>query len=146
MTLLFSVVRDLTLQQMQGKCASEFSSLPKLHISLLEVGWSKEKAKLQNMPWWGTTYKIWVTQENHSRNNSYLYVLKNIQKPKFLSRDRVRRFDSKLFCFSIAQDILVDTWKFIGSSEARNNLYADFHIKEMNPLSPLNFTRGREKD
>ena len=61
---------------------------------------------------------------------------KIIQKSKYLSRDRVRRFDSKLFCFSIAQDILVDTWKFIGSGEAWNNLYTDFQIKEMQPLSP----------
>ena len=62
--------------------------------------------------------------------------LKNIQKPKFLSMNRVRRFESKLFHFSITQDILVDTWKFIGSGEAWNNLYADFQIKEMNTLSP----------
>ena len=50
--------------------------------------------------------------------------------------NRVRRFESKLFCFSIAQDILVGTWKFIGSGEAWNNMYANFKIKEMNPLSP----------
>ena len=55
--------------------------------------------------------------------------LKNIQKPKFLSRDRVRRFESKLFRFPITQDILVDTWKFIGSGEAWNNLYANFESK-----------------
>jgi hypothetical protein len=48
----------------------------------------------------------------------------------------VRRFESKLFYFSIAQDILVDTRKFTGSGEAQNNLYAYFQIKEMNPLSP----------
>ena len=60
--------------------------------------------------------------------------------------NRVSRFESKLFYFSIAQDILVDTWKFIGSGEAWNNLYADFQIKEMNPLSPLNITRGQAKD
>ena len=50
--------------------------------------------------------------------------------------NRVRRFQSKLFHFSIAQDILVDTWKFTSLGEAWNNLYADFQIKEMNPLSP----------
>jgi hypothetical protein len=48
----------------------------------------------------------------------------------------VGRFESKLFHFLIAQDILVDTWKFTGLGEARNNLYVDFQIKEMNPLSP----------
>ena len=53
-----------------------------------------------------------------------------------MSGDRVRRFESKLFCFSIAQDTLVHTWKFTGSGEAWNNLYVDFQIKEMNPLSP----------
>jgi hypothetical protein len=37
----------------------------------------------------------------------------------------IRRFESKLFCFSITQDIVVDTWKFIGKGEAWNNLYAD---------------------
>ena len=50
--------------------------------------------------------------------------------------NRVRRFKSKLFNFSIAEDILVETWKFIGSGETWNNLYVDFQIKEMNPLSP----------
>ena len=40
--------------------------------------------------------------------------------------NRVKRFESKLFYFSISQDILVDTWKFTGSGEAWNNLYADF--------------------
>jgi hypothetical protein len=50
--------------------------------------------------------------------------------------NRVRRFESKLFHFLITQDILVDTWKLIGSGKAWNNLYADFQIKEMNPLSP----------
>jgi hypothetical protein len=48
----------------------------------------------------------------------------------------VGRFESKLFHFLIAQDILVDTWKFTGSGEAQKNLYVDFQIKEMNPLSP----------
>ena len=50
--------------------------------------------------------------------------------------NRVRRLESKLFYFSITQDILVDTWKFIGLGEAWNNMYVDFQIKEMNPLSP----------
>ena len=40
--------------------------------------------------------------------------------------NRVRRFESKLFYFSITQDILVDTWKFIGLAEAWNNMYVDF--------------------
>jgi hypothetical protein len=49
----------------------------------------------------------------------------------------IRRFESKLFHFSITQDTLVDTWKFTGKGEAWNKLYADlFQIKEMNPLSP----------
>ena len=42
----------------------------------------------------------------------------------------------QVIMFSITQDILVDTWKFTGSGEAWNNLYVDFQIKEMNPLSP----------
>ena len=40
--------------------------------------------------------------------------------------NRVRRLESKLFYFSITQDILVDTWKFTGLGEAWNNLYVDF--------------------
>ena len=59
-----------------------------------------------------------------------------MQKPKSLSKSRVRRFESKLFDFSVTQDILVDTQKFIGSGEAWNNLYTDFKSKEMNPLRP----------
>jgi hypothetical protein len=38
----------------------------------------------------------------------------------------VRRFESKLFYFLITQDTLVDAWKFTGSGEAWNNMYADF--------------------
>jgi hypothetical protein len=49
----------------------------------------------------------------------------------------VRRFESKLFHFSIIQDILVDTWKFTCLVEAWNNVYVDFQIKEMNPLKSL---------
>jgi hypothetical protein len=58
---------------------------------------------------------------------------------------RVRRFESKLFHFSIAQDIFVDTWKFTGSDEVRNNLYAYFQIKEMNPLTSLKLYSGTSK-
>jgi hypothetical protein len=43
------------------------------------------------------------------------------------------RFESKLFHFSITQDILIDTWKFIGLGEAWNNLYADFKSKDIKP-------------
>ena len=49
-----------------------------------------------------------------------------MQKPKSLSKSRVRRFESKLFDFSVTQDILVDTQKFTGLGEAWNNLYVDF--------------------
>ena len=134
MTLLSDEVRDLTLQHMQGKCASKCLSLPKTPYKLFRSRMIKEKAKLSNMPWWGTTYKYWVTRENHSRNKSYLYVFKIIQKPKFLDRNRVRRFESKLFYFSITRDILVDTWKFTGSGEAWNNLYADFKSRRWTSL------------
>ena len=61
---------------------------------------------------------------------------KIIQKPKFLSMNRVRTFESKLFHFSITQDILVDTWKFASYGEAWNNLYTDSKIQGMNLLSP----------
>ena len=56
-----------------------------------------------------------------------------MQKPKFLSMNNVRRFDSKLVCFSITQDILVDTWKFTGLGKAWNNLYADFQNRGDEP-------------
>ena len=88
------------------------------------------------MAWKGTTYKVEQLERIIQGTKNYPYVFKIIQKPKFLSRYRVRRFKSKLFYFSIAQDILVDTWKFIGSVEAWNNLYAYFQIKEINLLSP----------
>ena len=58
---------------------------------------------------------------------------KPYKEPKFLSKDRVRRFESKLLYFSISQDILVDTWKFTGSGEAWNNLYADFQNQGHEP-------------
>jgi hypothetical protein len=48
------------------------------------------------------------------------------QKPKFISKSRVRRFESKLFHYPLTQDILEDTQKFIGLGEAWNNMYANF--------------------
>jgi len=74
--------------------------------------------------------------ESFKEQKAVFMFSKLYKKPKFLSRDRVRRFESKLFYFLIVQDILVDTWKFTGSGEAWNNLYVDFQIEEMNPLSP----------
>jgi hypothetical protein len=65
MMLPSGAVRDLTWQHMQDKCASQCLSLPKIPDKLLGVGWSKEKAKFSNMPWCGTTYKLWVTWEHH---------------------------------------------------------------------------------
>jgi hypothetical protein len=137
MTLPFGEVWDLTWQHMQGKCALEFSILPKAPYKLFRSRMIKWRQSLDiclhEEP--HTNMSAW---ENHSRNKSYLYVFKTIQKPKFLSKDRVRRFESKLFHFSITQDILVDTWKLTGSGEAWKNLYMDFPIKEINQLSPLN--------
>ena len=133
MTLLSGAIWDLTWQHMQGKCASQYSSLPKAPYKLSRSRIIKREGKIALVR---NHLQMWVTWTNHSRNKSYLYDYKIIQKPKFLGRERVRRFKSKLFHFSITQDILVDTWKFIGSGEAWNNLYADFQIKEMNPFSP----------
>ena len=45
MTLLSSVVRDLTLQQMQDKCASQFSSLPKAPYKLIRSRMIKREGK-----------------------------------------------------------------------------------------------------
>jgi hypothetical protein len=139
MMLLSSVVRDLSLQQMQGKRASQTFILTQSSIKLIRSRMIKRDGKyalvrnhLQNLS---------DSRESFKEQKLSL-CFQNIQKPKFLSRDRVRRLKSKLFRFSITQDILVDTWKFIGSGEAWNNLYLDFQIKEMNPLSPLKFTRG----
>jgi hypothetical protein len=52
----------------------------------------------------------------------------NHSKPKLLSMTIVRRFEAKLFRFSITHDTLVDTWKFTSSGEAWNKMYADFQI------------------
>ena len=136
MMLPSSEVRNLTLQHMQGKCAPHFSSLPKAPYKLIRSRMIKRKARTFKYALVRNHLQIWVTWANHSRNKSYLYVFKIIQKPKFLSMIWVRRFESKLFHFSIAQDILVDTWKFTGWGEAWNNLYADFQIEEINSLSP----------
>jgi len=62
---------------------------------------------------------------------------KILQNPKFLRRDYVRGFESKLFHVSITQDSLVDTLKFINPGEARNNLYADSFHKEDEPIWSL---------
>ena len=62
---------------------------------------------------------------------------KILQNPKFLRRDYVRGFESRLFHVSITQDSLVDTLKFINLGEARNNLYADSFDKEDEPIWSL---------
>ena len=60
-----------------------------------------------------------------------------MQNPKFLRRDCVRGFESRLFHVSITQDSLVDTLKFINLGEASNNLYADSFDKENEPIWSL---------
>ena len=114
----------------------KLSSLPEAPYKLIRSRMIKREGKTSKYTLVRNHLQIRVTRENHSRNKSYFFVFKNIQKPKFLSRDRVRSFESKLFRFPLTQDILVDTWKFTGLGEAWNNLYVDFQIKEMNPLSP----------
>ena len=104
----------------------KLSSLPKAPYKLIRSRMIKREGKISKFTLVRYHSQIWVTRENHSRNKSYLCVFKIIQKPKFLSRDEVRRFESKLFCFSNTQDTLVDTWKFTTAGEALNNLYADF--------------------
>jgi len=62
---------------------------------------------------------------------------KILQNPKFLRRDYVRGFESRLFHVSITQDSLVDTLKFISQGEAGNNLYADSFDMEDEPIWSL---------
>ena len=45
MTLLSGVVRDLTLQQIQDKCASQFSSIPKAPYKLIRSRMIKREGK-----------------------------------------------------------------------------------------------------
>ena len=125
MTLLSGEVQDSTLQHMQGKCAPQCSSLPKAPNKPYRSRMIKRKARTFKYALVRNHLQIWVTWANHSRNKSYLYVFKIMQKPKFLSMNNVRRFKSKLFSISITQDILVDNWKFISYGEAWNNLYID---------------------
>ena len=123
--LLSGEVRNLTLQHMQGKCASIFSSLPKAPYKLIRRRMTKREQNFKICLGEDPLTKFEWPERIIQWTKSYLYVFKIIQKSKYLSRDRVRRFDSKLFCFSIAQDILVDTWKFTSYGEAWNNLYTD---------------------
>ena len=125
MTLLSDEVWDLTSQHMQGKCAPQHSSPPKAPYKPYRSRMIKRKARTFKYALVRNHLQIWVTWANHSRNKSYLYVFKIMQKPKFLSMNNVRRFESKLFHFSITQNILVDTWKFTSYGEAWNNLYID---------------------
>ena len=62
---------------------------------------------------------------------------KILQSPKFLRRDYVRGFESRLFHVSVTQDSLVDTMKFINPGEAGNNLYVDSFDKEDEPIWSL---------
>jgi hypothetical protein len=107
MMLPSGMVRDLTQQHIQGKSASQCSSIPKTLDKLFRG------RMISNMPWEEPLAKFWVTWENHSRNKMPSLFLKQ-SKPKSLSMIAVRRFESKLFYFSITHDTLVDTWKFTG--------------------------------
>jgi hypothetical protein len=111
----------------------QISSLPKLHISF-RSRMIKKKANIHKYALVRNHLQIQVTWENHSRNKSYIYIFKTIQKLMFLSRGRVRRLESKLFHFSISKDNLVDTQKFIGSGETWNKLYEDFKSRRWTRL------------
>ena len=119
---------------MQGKCAPQYSSPPKAPYKPYGSRMIKRKARTFKYAFVRNHLQIRVTWANHSRNKSYLYVFKIMQKPKFLSMNNVRRFESKLFRFSITQDILVDTWKFTSYGEAWNNLYIDFKSRRWTRL------------
>ena len=51
--------------------------------------------------------------------------LKSNEKTQVSKLIDARGFESMLFHYSITQDNVVDIPKFIGSGEARNNLYVD---------------------
>ena len=57
---------------------------------------------------------------------SYAYILKIKWKTQVSELIDARGFESMLFYYSITQDYVVDTIKFIGFGEAWNNLYAGF--------------------
>lgn len=56
----------------------------------------------------------------------------------------MRNFDFMLFHYSITQELVVDTLKFISAGEVWTNLYAS-SCKGDAPSSQHNFTRGRVK-
>jgi len=91
-----------------------------------------------------TLYAL-VTNHSHIRRDLRASFKKHmlslffkiLQNPKFLRRDYVREFESRLFHVSITQDSLIDTLKFINPGEAGNNLYADAFDKEDEPIWSL---------
>jgi len=80
---------------------------------------------------------IWRDMRASFEKHMLSLFFKILQNPKFLRRDCVRGFESKLFLVSIIQNSLVDTLKFINPGEAGNNLYADSFDKEDEPIWSL---------
>ena len=56
---------------------------------------------------------------------SYVYIFKNQMKTQVSKLLDARGFESMLFHYSITQDNVVDTSKFMSAGEAWNNLNAD---------------------
>ena len=134
MTLIFGEVWNLTLQHMQGKCASIFWSLLETPDKLFRNRMIKEKANSQHMPWWGNTHKIeWLKRIIQGTKAIFMFS-KTLKNPSIWAGKEWEDLNQSYSIFLIIQYILVDTWKFTGSGEAWNNFYAYFKSRRWTHL------------
>jgi hypothetical protein len=91
---------------MQGKCASQYSSLTKAPYKLFRSKMIKREGKNFQICL-GKKPLTDLSDLSKSFKEQKLYLcFQNHTKPKFLSMNRLRKFESKLFRFSITLDIL----------------------------------------
>ena len=60
-----------------------YFSLPKLHISFLEIG--RKRRQCYDMPWWGTKH-LWAIREYHSRSICEVCFISKVYKNSKLLR------------------------------------------------------------
>ena len=118
-----------------------YLSLPKDPYKLFKS--RKERRQHYDMPWWGTKH-IYERFEIIIWGAKLCLYFQNQMKTQVSELLNARGFESMLFYYSITQDNMVDTSKFISAGEAWNNLYADVILRRW-PILVLNFTRGRAK-
>ena len=119
-----------------------YLSLPKDPYKLFRS--RKEIRQHCDMPWWGTKH-IYERSERIIWGAKICLHFQNQMKTQVSELIDARGFESMLFHYSITQDNVVDTQKFIGLGEAWNNLYADYIWRRWPILVPWTLLEDEQR-